>query len=169
MPLSHLFISKKETLQNSPVITACMLACIHTWEPQASAAHITLQPVIFSCKTSGSQPWFMKQRCPPPPFSPSRRRWLGIGSGSVGRGEKKVSGVSHNLMESYPADQGQDMFRWCRWLGRWEGVSTYLCEGMFESRRVAKRDAREGGVSLRAVKRPVLTSILGLLSMFRGI
>lgn len=48
-------------------------------------------------------------------------------------------------------------------------MSTYLCEGMFESRRVAKPDAREGGVSLRAVKRPVLTSILGLLSMFRGI
>lgn len=106
----------------------------------------------------------------PSPFHPPTVVGGGWGLDRVlWEGGKKVSGVSHNLMESYPAGQGQDMFRWCRWLGRWEGESAYLCEGMFESRRVAKRDAREGGASLRAVKPPVLTSILGLLSMFEDI
>lgn len=81
--------------------------------------------------------------------SPSAVVWDGIGF--CGKG-KKVFGVSRSLMESYPAGQGQDMFRWWRWWLRGMrkgGGGVHICErgclspGALPSER--KRGELEGG------------------------
>lgn len=84
----------------------------------------------------------MEERFPPPPC----RQWSGMGSGFVGRG-KKLFGVSHSLMESYPAGQGQDMFRWWwRWwlrgMRKGEG-GVHICERGCLSLGALPRDRRE--------------------------
>lgn len=79
-----------------------------------------------------------------PSSSPSAVVWDGIGF--CGKG-KKVFGVSHSLMESYPAGQGQDMFRWWRWWLRGMrkgGGGVHICERGCLSPGALPRERKRG-------------------------